>query len=96
MTTLKNRCLATSGDYESSFAQGGHHLLSPKTVQPADFFQSVTIMADTGLEADALSTAVFVAGLEEGRRLIAEAKVEAFFVLKNGRTLKTKNFPLAT
>jgi len=83
------RCLATSGDYRPQ-----RHLFDPKTGrEPADF-SSVSILAGTGLEADGLSTAVFVAGLEGGAGLVARTPgADAFFVLKNGRTLATPGFP---
>jgi thiamine biosynthesis lipoprotein len=65
--------VATSGNYERSFSKEGiryHHILDPKTGFPAPDVASVTILAPTALEADLLSTAVFVLGPEEGLRLI--------------------------
>ncbi len=83
------RCLATSGDYRPQ-----RHIFDPKTGREPDEFSSVSILARTGLEADGLSTAVFVAGLERGAELVARTPgADAFFVLKNGRTLATPGFP---
>jgi FAD:protein FMN transferase len=65
--------VVTSGDYERSFDRAGvvyHHILDPKTGKPAYGLVSVSILAATAAGADALSTAVFVLGPEEGLTLI--------------------------
>ena len=55
---------------------------------------SVTVLAPTGLEADALSTAIFVLGPDKGPELVATRPgVEALMVLKNGDLVSTPNFP---
>lgn len=65
--------IATSGDYEQYFDWEGeryHHLLDPKTGHPARACISATVWAATALDADILSTAVFVLGSEQGLALI--------------------------
>lgn len=65
--------VATSGDYERYFLQDNiryHHILDPGTGMPARGTVSVTILAQTALEADVLATAVFVLGPEKGLSLI--------------------------
>lgn len=71
---LTEGSVVTSGVYERAFTQDGvtyHHLLDPATGRPIENgLLSVTIIADQSMDADALSTAVFALGLEEGMALL--------------------------
>ena len=98
LAKLADRALATSGDYATSFTPDhrANHLFDPHTGRSPTTLASVSIAASTAMEADALSTAVFVLGPSAGLRLVYEASgADAFFVLKDGSTLATDNFPLA-
>lgn len=66
--------IATSGDYQQYFEWEGeryHHLLDPQTGYPARGCISATVWAATAMDADILSTAVFVLGPERGLELVA-------------------------
>ena len=66
---VSNRAVCTSGDYEKRGADGGHHILDPRTGASANSVASVTVIAPTAMLADALATAAFVLGPADGIRL---------------------------
>lgn len=81
---LQDTAISTSGDYERYFIEEGvryHHILDPKTGLSATGLLSVTVIgADTG-RTDALSTTLFVLGLEQGMQLIERVSgYEAIFI----------------
>ena len=93
--------VVTSGDYERFFEQDGeryHHILDARTGYPARGLASVTIVAPTCALADALSTAVFVLGPEQGLRLLKRfPDAEALLIAERDGNLvpwKTEGFPL--
>ncbi len=85
---LENEAISTAGDYERFFERDGvryHHILDPKTLQPARRCQSVTVIAREGMVADGLDTGIFVMGVELGMRLVeALPDVEAVIVDHEG------------
>ena len=82
--TVTDCTVSTSGDYERYFEKDGiryHHILDPHTGYPADSgLMQVTVIGENGTLGDALSTACFVLGLDEGMRLAEENNVLAIFV----------------
>lgn len=67
--TLPPTFAANGGSISTSgISEHGHHILDPRTGAPAAFDGSVTVLAPTGVEADALSTALFAMGPERGAR----------------------------
>ena len=84
---ISSEAVATSGDYEKFFVIDGKrfsHIIDPRTGYSASGLASVTVIARTATEADALSTALFVMGETKGRELIKEMSgVQAIF-MKSG------------
>jgi FAD:protein FMN transferase len=81
--TLHTGSVATSGNYEVFFDQEKlyHHLISPRLTLPANENISVSVQASSVMEADALATAVFVMGSEQGKKfLIGQRSIEGLIV----------------
>jgi thiamine biosynthesis lipoprotein len=70
---LSDHAFSTAGDYERSYIVGGkryHHIIDPRTGQPATACRSVTIWAPSAFLADAIDDAVFILGPEKGFKLV--------------------------
>lgn len=70
---LRDEAISTAGDYERFFERDGiryHHILDPKTLQPARVCQSVTVIGRKGILVDGLDTGIFVLGPERGMALV--------------------------
>lgn len=84
---VSDSSVVTSGDYQRYFTVNGkmyHHIIDPVTLYPSTYWRSVTIVcSDSGL-ADALSTALFLLPLEEGKKLLEQCGAEAFWVDADG------------
>ncbi|MFC1787388.1 FAD:protein FMN transferase [Halobacteriota archaeon] len=97
VTTIElcDKAVATSGNYERFFNDGttSPHIVDPRTGYTVQGLMSVTILAETTIDADALSTAVFVLGAEEGMRLVERAGSEALIIDNDGEILKSSGFP---
>lgn len=92
VATLKveEGAVVTSGNYQRYFREGDmlyHHILDPTTGWPVqNDLQSVTVLAPTAMEADALSTICFVLGSEEGLRFLEEYDgAEGAFYTSDGK-----------
>jgi thiamine biosynthesis lipoprotein len=94
---LCDRAITTSGDYEKMIEIDGrryHHIINPKTGQPADRCVSVTVIAPAAEVADALSTALFVLGPKDGLALCERLDdVEALFVDTDFHMIRSSGFP---
>jgi len=83
---VEEAAVATSGG-----DQRPGHIFDPRTGRPATRALSATVVARTGIEADALSTAVYVLGAEAGLRLLTRRGAEGFVLLREAgeRVIRT-------
>lgn len=82
--SCRDKIVATSGGYERYFEKNGKryiHILDPKTGCPADNeVTSVSVISDSGVLCDALSTALFVSGVQ-GAKEYHKASPDFGFVI---------------
>jgi len=92
---VRDKTVVTSGIYERNFDADGvlyHHIFSPFDGYPANNgLLSVTIIADSSIDADALSTAAFAMGYEMGMALLESLEgIEGIFVFEDMSIRKTE------
>lgn len=94
--TMRDGALATSGGYEVFFdkARTRHHVVNPDTGICPQQSVSVSVLAGSVMEADALSTAAFVKPPKQGLALIGSLPGrETLIVGNSGRILKSGHWP---
>lgn len=93
--SLTDASLSTSSGSERSFVAGGHtfsHLLDPRNGEALPPTGSVSVIASSGLEADILSTALYVMGSAEGIGWANDHSVAAAFIGMDGSVHLTRKF----
>lgn len=91
---LKNRAVATSGNYRNFFESGGKrytHILNPVTGEPEETnLFSVTVIAPDCATADAYATAFMVLGVDKSSEIVKRhPELEAWFIYNENNHLKT-------
>lgn len=91
---VKNKTIVTSGINERYFEKDGthyHHILDPATGYPAQSgLLSVTIISDSSIDADALSTTCFILGAERGLSLVKSIPgTDALFITTDRKIIMT-------
>jgi FAD:protein FMN transferase len=93
---LKEGSLSTSGgserDGEAHGKRIGHHL-DPRSGQPIEFFGSVTTWREEALEADILSTTLYVMGPEKGYQWALDKNIAACFQIIKGKGVEIVQTP---
>jgi thiamine biosynthesis lipoprotein ApbE len=92
---IKDMAVATSGNYEKYFMfeeKRYTHIMDPRTGYPVSGMASTTVIAKSAMEADALSTSVFVLGPEDGVKLMEDLKVDGILIKDDLKIYKTKGF----
>lgn len=84
LTMTDGMAIATSGNYERFVTIEGKryaHIIDPRSGHPVHGMAGVTVLCRSATRADALSTALFVLGIEESKRVLATyPDVDALFV----------------
>jgi thiamine biosynthesis lipoprotein len=69
------------------------HILDPRSASPADAVASATVLAPTAITADALATAAFVLGPEDGIAFLERQGVHGLIVTPSIGRYTTQGFP---
>lgn len=86
---LEDAAISTSGDYERYFEESGvryHHILNPATGDSPREVHSSSIIGSNATATDALSTSVFIMGVDKGLKLVNSLPdTEAIIIDNRGR-----------
>ena len=97
IVSVREKSVVTSGSYQRYFTENGkdyHHILDPETGFPAESgLLSVTVVSDSGMYADALSTCFFVLGIQDAvamwRRLPDEIRPDGIIFVSDDHSVLT-------
>lgn len=92
--TVTDKTIVTSGSNEQFFIKDGtryHHIIDPRTGYPSNSdLLSVSVICECSVEADAITTAIFVQDINEAVPLLKSINAEAIFIMKNKDIFLTK------
>ncbi len=95
--SLEDQAISTSGDYERFYQFKGRricHIIDPRSGQPVEAVQSISVIAPSAMASDALSTALFVLGPQEGIALVNNLPdTEALVVDQEGAQHRSRHWP---
>lgn len=97
MLELRRGAVSTSGNYEIFYDDDRmfHHIVDARTGHSPSRFSSVTVTAPTALQADILSTALFVMAPTEALHFANTHKeIECLLIEKSGKQHRSKHFPI--
>ncbi len=94
--TVKDKSAVTSGAYQRYFEYEGkryHHIIDPRTGYPSESgIASVTVISPSSMQADALSTSIFILGKESISLCDNFTDTDALIIMENGEVITTENF----
>ncbi len=90
---IANKAVATSGNYERYFDpdRQAHHIIDPRSGYASDQCISTTIISNSCMDADALSTSIFVLGPDEGIELVNRLSGVEALIIDNERNIYKSN-----
>ncbi len=90
--TTDGRAVATSSDVNQRFSANGthHHIFNPATGYSPRGLASVTVLAGSGVMADALTKVMFMGDVAQAMRLALRWQVDVLAVDKSGRWQATR------
>jgi thiamine biosynthesis lipoprotein len=95
---INDAAVVTSGNYEKFVKFNGRrysHIIDPRTGYPSTEIISVTVFTSNAEFADAISTSIFVMGVETGLNFINQLKgVECIIVDEQNKIHSSKNIKL--
>jgi thiamine biosynthesis lipoprotein len=95
--SIDGQSVATSGDYRNFFEKDGirySHTIDPETGKPVIHnIASLTVIADTAMEADGLATALMVMGEEKAMQLATEHHIPIYILLYQNDTFSVSHSP---
>ena len=94
---VSDKSVVTTGTYQRYFEKNNkiyHHIIDPTTGYPCENnLSSVTIITNSSLTADALSTTCFLLGYEDGMKLVNLLdNVDAVFITNDNKIHYSNNF----
>lgn len=95
---VSNQAVCTSGDYERrapATDASGHHILDPRTGRSPQSVASATVVASGAMLADALATAAFVSGPQDGLLLLDRMGVEGLIITPDLALYETRGLSRA-
>lgn len=95
VVSMREGAISTSGNYEIYYDQEKlfHHIVDGRTGRSPHLAKSVTVMAPTVQEADALSTGVFVMGPQAGVEFINQREeYRCFIMASDGSVSHSRNW----
>ncbi len=93
LTLTDGIAVATSGNYERFVTKDGKryaHIIDPRTGRPVEGMAGVTVIAPTAVQADALSTALFVAGVEGSSEMLAKYPAAEVIFIEDSKPIVLK------
>lgn len=94
VVSLTDLAMATSGDAINAYEIAGRrysHTIDPATGEPVrNNVASVSVLAPTALEADALATALLVMGPDRGLAFASANRLPALYLLRDNGTLEAR------